>query len=144
MLKTTLVPSASSDAYLGTHFGTQKWAWPCRGAPMQAGGAGKAPAMPGSSKAHTQPQAQPWHHERRSPCSPRLARSPSSTFTKGERCQEVFFPSCTKLGWGGRCCYCAFFFFFFFFLMNPSHSIISTEQPFHLRGTRATPVKRGV
>lgn len=45
----------------------------------------------------------------RSPHSPRPARSPSNAFTKGEHCQEVFFPSCTKPRWGGRCCYCAFF-----------------------------------
>lgn len=52
--------------------------------------------------------------QRRSARSPRAASSPSNTFTKGERCQEVFFPSCTTPGWGGRCCYCAFFFIFFF------------------------------
>lgn len=115
MLKSSLVPSASSDAYLGTHFGTQKWAQPCCGALMQAGGAGKTPAMPRQQRSPYPALSTTLAPPRRSPCSPRPARSPSNAFTKGERCQEVFFPSCIKPGWGGRCCYCAFYFSFFFF-----------------------------
>lgn len=55
--------------------------------------------------------------QRRCPRSPSRGRGLSNTFTEGEQCQEMFFfPSCTKPGWGGRCCYCAFWLFFFLFL----------------------------
>lgn len=108
ILKTTLVPSAFGDTYLATHFGTQKGVWPRCSAPTKAGGTGKAPVMPRQQQS-PYPAPSTTLAPQRSPHSPRVARSPSNAFTEGEHCQKVFFPSCTKPRWGGRCCYCAFF-----------------------------------
>lgn len=82
--------------------------------------------------------------QRRCPRSPSRGRGPSNTFTEGEQCQEMFFslPARSRGGEGGAAIV-LFGFFFSFSLLYSSRSVISTEQPFHLRGARAAPVTTG-
>lgn len=97
---------------------------------------------PGDAQAAAKPVPSPKHNPgpaEKPPfsqsCPQPFKRTPLPKASTARRC--FFLPARSRGGEGGAAIVP-------FFLMYSSHSVISTEQPFHLRGARATPVKRGV
>jgi len=101
-LKTTLVPSASADAYLGTDFGTQKGVRPHRSAPMEAGGAGKAPVMPRQQQSSCPAPSRTRPRGGEAPALPALPPAPQTPLPKASGARRCFFlPARSRGGEGG-------------------------------------------